>query len=124
MGVTLSANSINFEIIQDDSSLNIAELKIGLISGYSVWSPYTFEIGKRVINEISSEMIKNEITIYFLDCDFFSDELQKLLFNTYRWGYFESCWIENGEILQRYKYQPELDPFIFFVKNRLNEISE
>ena len=118
MGDTLSANSINFEIIQDDSSLNITELKIGLISGFSVWSANTFAIGKRVINEISSEMIKNEIPIYFLDCDFISNELQKLLFKTNRWGYFESCWVEHGEILKRYKYQPELDPFLFFVKNR------
>ena len=122
MGENLRTNNVIFEIIQDDESLDITELKIGLISGFSVWSGYTFEIGKRVINEISDEMAKNQIPIYLLDCDFVSVEFQKMLFKTNRWGYFESCWVENGEIQKRYKYKYELDPFLFFIKNRLKEL--
>lgn len=123
MGDDLRANKINFEIIQDDKALNLNELKIGLISGFCVWSGYTFGIGKRVLSELSAEMVKNKIPLYLIDCDFVSVELQKLLFNTSSWGYFESCWFENGEIKKRYKYKHELDPFLFFVKNRLKEIS-
>ena len=123
MGETLRTSNINFEIIQDDKDLNIKELKIGLVSGFCVWSGYTFGIGKRVLKELSAEIVKNEIPLYLLDCDFISVELQKILFKTNRWGYFESCWIENGEILKRYKYKYELDPFLFFVQNRLKEIS-
>jgi hypothetical protein len=123
MGKDLRASNINFEIIQDDKDLNINELKIGLVSGFSVWSGYTFGIGKKVINELSDEMVKNEIPIYLLDCDFVSVELQKKLFKTSSWGYFESCWVEIGEIQKRYKYKYELNPFLFFVKNRLKEIS-
>ena len=123
MGENLRTNNINYKIIQDDESLNINQLKIGLISGFCVWSGYTFGIGKGVLNNLSAEMVKNEIPLYLLDCDFISVELQKMLFNTNSWGYFESCWVENGEILKRYKYKYELDPFLFFVTNRLKEIS-
>lgn len=122
MGENLHSSNINFEIIQDDKLLNINKLKVGLISGFNVWSAYTFGIGKRVLNELAPEMVKKEVPIYLLDCDFVSHELQKELFDSSSWGYFESCWVEFGKIQKRYKYKHELDPFLFFVKNRLKEI--
>ena len=123
MGEELRVSGVHFEVIQEDKALNIDELKIGLISGFSVWSSYTFGIGKRVLNELSAEMVKSEIPIYLLDCDFVSVELQKKLFKADSWGCFESCWVETGEIQKMYKYSFELDPFLFFVKNRLKEIN-
>jgi len=123
LGENLDTNKIHLEIIQNDESLNVSELKIGLILGFSFWNGQTFEIGKKVLNELSAEMIKNEIPIYLVDCDFVSVELQVKLFETSSSGYFESCWVEIGEVKKRHNYKYELAPFLFFVKSRLKEIN-
>jgi hypothetical protein len=118
----LNDKKVKFALIQDDISLNLKDIRIGLIAGFSCGSPVSFIIGKKIIEELANFLSKTEIKIYFIDCDLVSEKFQKEVFNSYKWGYFESAWIEHGEITKSYKYQSDLTPFFTFLKNRFLEI--
>jgi len=83
-----------------------------LISGFAAWSGGTFAISTLIIDRLASKLLENQISHYILDIDFVSNNIQLKLFNSAKWGYFESCWIENGTVTKRYKYKTELEPFL------------
>lgn len=118
LGENLENGKFDYQIIQDDGSIKLDTMEYGLISCFATWSGYTYEIGNSILSQIA-EGTNFKIPLKLLDCDFITIENQKKIFNSYNWGYFESCWVEKGEIQKRYKYKHELKPFIDYVKIRL-----
>jgi hypothetical protein len=122
LGKILNDKKIKFALIQDGISLNLKDIRIGLILGFSCQNPVSFIIGKKIIEELTNFLSKTEIKIYFIDCDLVSKKFKKEVFNSYKLSYFESAWIEHGEITKSYKYQSDLTLFFSFLKNRFLEI--
>lgn len=114
----LETGSFNCKIIQNEEEFDLDKIEFGLVSGFVNWSGYTRQVGYEILTELIATNKKN-IPLYIIDCDFVSPETQVKLFKTSHWGYFESCWAENGKILKQYKSKQELKPFIEFVAERL-----
>lgn len=111
IGKILQQKSVSYTFIQDQN-FNFKEKKIALISGFAGWSGGTFANSTIIIDRLVSNLSANQIPYYILDIDFVSNDIQLELFNSPKWGYFESCWIEKGTVTKRYKYKAELEPFL------------
>ena len=118
LGPSLKRNNFEYKLIQSDNEFDLSTVHFGMVSGFAAWSGYTYGIGKRIINELNSAN-NLEIPILVIDADFVNREIHQELFKSPCQGYFESCWVENGEILMRYGVKPELEKFLSFVKDRI-----
>lgn len=119
----LESENVQYKFVQK-SDFNYSEIQMAMISNYASWSGYTFAISNTVIKRLSNLLSDKKLTHYILDCDFVTNEIQIELFNTASWGYFESCWVENGKVVSQYKYKAELEPFIVDIERKLKNIQK
>ena len=100
IGNLLEEKNISYSFIQD-TSFQYTKIN-GLVSAFAAWSGGTFAISQVFIEKLSDKLAKTEIPFYILDIDYVSNEIQLELFKSVKWGYFESCWLEHGEIKSQY----------------------
>lgn len=121
IGSLLQKENIQYEFVQNDD-FEYVQLNRVLISNYASWSGYTFMVGISMIKRLSNKLSRKKVKHIVLDCDYVNSKRQLEIFNTASWGYFESSWIENGIILRQYKYKQELEPFLEYVEERIEQI--
>ena len=108
-------------LIRSEDEIQILELDNTLVSCHAPWSGPSLHVGKYMLSELSRANIE-KIRLLILDIDSLSIEMQKKLFNTGgNHGYFESCWIEKGQIVKAYRYKYELEPLLSLIISRMKK---
>ena len=121
IGDLFKSNKIKYSILQDENHINISGINLGILTGFPIWSGYSISCGRKIIEEISQFLTSehNWFEWIILDSDFVSNELYLEIFKVRKWGYFESIFIQNGDILKSYNSEKNLKEFIQFTNKQL-----
>ncbi|BDD06501.1 hypothetical protein [Aureibacter tunicatorum] len=108
--------------IQTEKEFDISKIEKGLISIHANWSGQSIINGKHILDTIQKSDFKN-VEIHILDIDIMSLQDQIELIGDICHGYFESIWIERGEVDFVFKDNHSntgLQDFVLYLKSKLS----
>lgn len=101
--------------IENLEEFDSSKIDIGLISIHSKWSGHSILNGKLILKCI--ENMKNpDFKIFLIDNETINNEESIETIGMIPHGYFESVWIEKGEIQFSFKGNPKSDELNNFLK--------
>ena len=85
-------------------NFHISDIDCAIVSIHARWSGYSVMEGKMIL-KLLEESDNQKIPIYIIDIDHFPGEMQKEKLGFISHGYFESVFVENGEIIRDWPKQ-------------------
>lgn len=118
-----SNKQFEFKIIQDNEFLEKINLDFCVVSGFAVWSGYSFSVSSVLLSKLH---VPNnfKLKVFTLDVDCINVENQIKYLKTRMHGYFESSFFIKANRSMNYKFNSELYPFISSVNLSLIERSK